>query len=400
MRIVYLGAFRLPNYDAAAARVLGIATAIKALDNHSVDFISWGGHYRESDLCDDGCYRVIGCPYVITGEIDASGGYLRRIKSWLHRGKLTMQLLRERPTYDVIIAYNPDYYITRKLLSYCEKTGTKLVSDLTEWYSSNELPFIDRLPNWFNMTSLQKRVNNKICISSFLSRYYHHTHNIVIPATSNSADPKWNSQAPSFLKTSESCKTLIYAGTPARKDLLGSVVNVVSRLILEGQDIRFIIIGVTAEDYKKRYGTISDEALSSGRLLFLGRKSQDEIPSFYKAADFMVLLRENSRKSNAGFPTKVSESFMSGVPVIANSTSDLGNYIINGQTGFLLSDYCEEELYKVLKNKVLGLSYNDILKMKDKVNISRISFESIYYSKQIDCFLKDLNSWHRSHEIY
>ena len=59
MNIVYIGAFRLPDLDAAAPRVLNNAKAFRAL-GHNVRFISWGGTYRENHYCDDGKYRVQG----------------------------------------------------------------------------------------------------------------------------------------------------------------------------------------------------------------------------------------------------------------------------------------------------------------------------------------------------
>ncbi len=43
MRIIYIGSFRFPTFDAAAARVLNNAKAI-AKSDHEVSVISWGGH--------------------------------------------------------------------------------------------------------------------------------------------------------------------------------------------------------------------------------------------------------------------------------------------------------------------------------------------------------------------
>ena len=45
MNILYIGAFRLPNLDAAAPRVLNNAKAMREA-GHNVKFISWGGKYR------------------------------------------------------------------------------------------------------------------------------------------------------------------------------------------------------------------------------------------------------------------------------------------------------------------------------------------------------------------
>ena len=94
MRIVYCGCFRLPNFDAAAPRVLNNAKAFRKM-GHEVKFISWGGKYREEDLCEDGMYRVDGLEYVITHELDATGGFFNKLKAKLKRGQKTLMLLEQ-----------------------------------------------------------------------------------------------------------------------------------------------------------------------------------------------------------------------------------------------------------------------------------------------------------------
>lgn len=115
MRIVYCGCFRLPNFDAAAPRVLNNANILLKL-GHEVQFISWGGKYREEDLCDDGRYRINGAEYTITDELDAVGDFFEKIKMKICRGKKTLMLLNQmKPKPDLIIMYNADYWLTRRL---------------------------------------------------------------------------------------------------------------------------------------------------------------------------------------------------------------------------------------------------------------------------------------------
>ena len=114
-------------------------------------------------------------------------------------------------------------------------------------------------------------------------------------------------------------------------------------------------------------------------ILFLGRVSQDLIPAYYKNADFMVLLRETTRKNMAGFPTKFAESMTAGVPVIANVTSDLDKYISNGKTGYIVEDMKAESLEKILID-VLAMSRFHIDSMKQNVQYCNDAFN---YAKRI-----------------
>ena len=114
MNILYVGSFRMPNKDAAAARVLNNARAMKEL-GHSVTFLSWGGEYRDIDLCDDGIYRIEGMEYIITYELDVIGSLANRIKSVIHRGDKSMKIIKStQRKLDLIILYNADKNCERR----------------------------------------------------------------------------------------------------------------------------------------------------------------------------------------------------------------------------------------------------------------------------------------------
>ena len=367
MHIVYIGAFRLPDFDAAAARVLGVAKSLRGA-GHEVSFISWGGEYRKTDYCPDGKYRVDGFEYIITDELDAKGGLCKKIASKILRGNKTKAILRQYDNIDVIISYN--WCLTNWLLYFTKKKCIKLISDITEWYSYSELKITDWIPYAYNMFISQRRVKNKFVISSYLDKFYKTTHNMVIPATYDLSNAKWNAMNNGYVANSVEKFdgiTLIYAGNPSRKDLLHTAINAVQRLLDEDVKIRFFILGITREKYLDKYKKLVRISHLNKNIKFVGRVPQDTIPAFYSVADFMVLVREPTRKSNAGFPTKLAESIASGTPVIANITSDIGLYIHDGVTGFIVDRPSEEDLYNTLKKRVLPCGQDGIYKMKCSV---------------------------------
>lgn len=391
MRILYIGAFRLPNFDAAAPRVINVARALREA-GHEVSFISWGGLQRDEDKNADGHYRVDGFPYIVTNELPQPGvTAIERIMNKFHRGRKTKQLLAKWiGPVDVIITYNN--CLSSWLIHYCEKRGIKLINDLTEWYSYRELKPSDWLGYAYDMICRQKRVKNKIVISSYLDRFYNTTHNIVVPATCDIEEAKWHENlnyANAFVGAFEGV-TLIYAGNPTRKDQIHHAVNAVQRLAEEGEAIRFLILGTTRDCYITQYASVLHEKDLHENIQFLGRVSQDVIPSFYHQADFMVLLREQTRKSNAGFPTKFTESFASGTPVIANITSDLGKYLKDGESGFVVPEPSEEALYQTLKGKVLLLSKSELEKIKSNVKESAKQFDYHAYVEPLRDFMTNL----------
>lgn len=180
MNIIYLGAFRLPNYDAAAPRVLNNARALRALGS-KVSFISWGGKYRREDLCPDGTYRVDGFEYIISGDLPMGGSIKERLTTKFFRGKKSFKILKSLPKPDLIIIYNADHALSKRMIRYCKENEIKLANDMNEWYANNELHLTDVLPNYINMTCTQHKVANKIVISSFLDNYYQDSNNILVP---------------------------------------------------------------------------------------------------------------------------------------------------------------------------------------------------------------------------
>ena len=389
MKIVYAGAFRLPNEDAAAARVLNNAKAFAKTD-HEVFVIGWGGKYREEDLCEDRTYKVDGIEYYITNELESSG-FIGKVKSYLRRGRATTRILESMNRQpDVIILYNATDGWTKRMLRYCEKHHIYLVNDITEWYDNKELYFFQRLHNWINMTRTQHHVKNKILISSYLGEYYSESNNVIIPPLCDQKDKKWNNEICDDRVKPYNGITLIYAGTPARKDCLHTVINVVNQLAYEGRPIRFLILGCDRQTYLNDFKSYFKETDLHENILFLGRVSQDLVPAYYKKADFMVLLREPTRKSMAGFPTKVAEAITAGVPVITNNTSDLAQYIQDGQNGFILNYHDGEALYQLLSNRILGLAESQIQTIKLQTRETSRLFQYEKYISDFNTFLGNL----------
>lgn len=388
MNIVYIGAFRLPNYDAAASRVVNIAKALKA-GNHAISFISWGGKYDNKHLIENQGYALENMPYIITDEIDNTN-FFKKVYYKVCPGNKTMEILRGLSVQpDVIITYNTPYSFNKKIIKYCKQNNIKLIADITEWYDDNELKRFDRRSNNLNMTKLYKNVPNIIPISSYLSEYYSNANSLVIPATCDKEDSKWNTNK---LRVSEfDGVTLIYAGNPARKDDIHTVIRVVNNLCQSGFKLRFLVLGITRNDYLERYSDLLSDIVLVDNIEFLGRVSQQEVPQYYKSADFMVLVRDNTRKSNAGFPTKFAESMIAGVPVIANKTSDIAKYLKTGYNGYLLEGNSYNHVESALRTICLNYDRSKIISLKDGAKETGVlHFDYRAYVLQLNDFMSHL----------
>lgn len=391
MRVVYIGAFRFPTFDAAAARVLNIGRALRDA-GHEVTFVAWGGRYGDHFCQERGCGIYDGFNFYVSGELNSLSA-LEKIGNKLRPGAASLSVLgRLLSETDVVVAYNPAYGFNKKLARLCQRHSIKYVTDLTEWYDNNELRFTDYLPNWLNMRRFNRyHVKHKIVISSYLDRFYKEGHNIVVPAMCDSKDLKWSVRRNDV--PTNGLITLIYAGNPAKKDKLFEVVNALARLERECPGrVRLLVLGIDRANFISAYHKLLDTDCLPESIEFKGRVAQDEVPRYYAESDFMVLLRDDTRKSNAGFPTKFAESMMSGTPVIANLTSDLGLYLKDGKNGFVVSKPTAKALFKTLKNKVLKLDSGRLKVFKDNAHETGLgSFDYSNYTTKLQAFFNNLD---------
>lgn len=336
LHILYTGPFRFPEGDAAAARVLNNARALR-LAGHRVGFLSYGGEYLDRDAVAKG-YAFDGFPYTITHDIDRSGeSPVRRIFNFLTQGSRAIKELKKSPPPDLVIAYNPAFVTCLRLLWLSRARKFRFVADLTEWYHPSEFPGGKWMPfAWINELNIRwalRLIPNKLVISSYLNRYYTTSHNLVVPPLVDTQEEKWSEQTadiPAF--DGISC---IYAGTPSGKDQVLFLLEALNTALAKGARVRLIFLG---EELDPIRNAMQSPRLISCRnnIVFAGKVQQSRVPAYYKTADFSVLFREHNRKNDAGFPTKFVESMAAGVPVIGNLTSDIGNYLLDGHNGFVV----------------------------------------------------------------
>lgn len=393
MKIIYTGAFRFPAGDAAAARVLNNAKILKVL-GYEVVFVSWGGVVREHDKAEDGNYYYEGFQYLITNDIDIKGvNDISKIYNYFFSGKKSLKIIKVMINeVAIVIGYNPPMFFTNRIVSLCKKKNVFFVSDITEWYDANEFPGGRFAPpawiNNLNMCLVQKNVRNKILISSFLDRYYSFSNKIVLPPLVDSNDLKW-SEVKSVLPFFDGIR-VVYAGTPAKKDLLETMLIAFIVCLKRGLKLQFIVVGITKEDIS-HYNNYEDVLSFPNNIIFCGRVLQTEVPSYYQESDFSIIVRETTRKSMAGFPTKLAETMMAGRPVLLNYTSDISNYVEEGYNGFVLPNWSSKELVNVLTH-IVKLSREEIDLLKyNAAQCGQEKFDYSVYIKKMNLFLGRLS---------
>lgn len=388
MNIIYLGSFRFPNQDAGAIRVLGVSKILRAL-GHNVFIISWGGAPRKVDN-KDGLFFFEGFEYINTNELRQSSLSLsKKIIMYWKRGEKTLEILKQRKP-DIIIAYNTNALFNKKCIRYSKTNNIKIISDITEWFAPKELGGVLSINFWlneWNMRYIQKKIKNKIVISSYLANYYQ-SHTLIIPTLLDLNNRNMETDFWDLHYKNDDIINFIYAGSPSKKDLLSIIIKAFIKVSEKQKNIRFLILGIKDCEHVELLDRESKEWINRdkiNRISFLGKVPYEVVSSYYQKSDFSVIIREKNRKNMAGFPTKASESLSYGCPILFNETSDLCIYLKDGINAIQVKkesvESVEEGLYRII-----SLTKEERIQMKK---------HAYYSAKKLDyrLFINNTDKW-------
>jgi glycosyltransferase involved in cell wall biosynthesis len=358
--LVYAGQFRFPEGDAAAARVLGIARAIRSC-GWEVTFAGAEAQGREEDRRVDGRYEFDGFSYHSQNELRTNQrGPLARLWRYLQIGKNTLKWLERQPrgSIDALILYNGNSGYHARLRRFVKANDIPLIVDCTEWYDpSSCMGGRFGLVRWDVEATLRywaPRANGALAISSYLEKHLSSRgcDALRVPPLVDLREEKWRLREKK--QTAKTGLQLVFAGHAGKKDYVVNAVRSLGLLGDVGRDIRLVLIGPTREEFAEALGVGLMENYEN-QLEFTGRLPHREALRRVAECDFSIMLRPNARFAHAGFPTKLVESMACGVPILGNLTSDIGLYLRDGLEGLILED-CTPEAFANGVRRALALS--------------------------------------------
>ena len=160
------------------------------------------------------------------------------------------------------------------------------------------------------MRVIHKRLDGLISISKYLFDYYQKwlKNVILLPPLIDKTEDKWGSWNIFLVKT---CVNLFMPVHPEKEIKIRSIGYWLAYQTVKSLKIRpfqLTIVGINKEQYLKSFNNnngIPDKI--KDEVKFLGRVTHKEAIDTIKCADYSIFIREQSRKNNAGFPTKFVE---------------------------------------------------------------------------------------------
>jgi glycosyltransferase involved in cell wall biosynthesis len=132
-------------------------------------------------------------------------------------------------------------------------------------------------------------------------------------------------------------KHIVYCGElNDEKDGVGLLIEAFTYIASDYPEYSLLLIGSAQSNAKlEQYQHMVKDFGIVDRVMFLGKKSNDEMPSYLLEASILVLPRPNSIQAQHGFPTKLGEYLATGNPVIVTSVGEISRYLKDGVNAFI-----------------------------------------------------------------
>ncbi|MEG2251196.1 MAG: glycosyltransferase [Bacilli bacterium] len=349
MNIIYTGLFSYPDSNANALRVNSVVSLLKSY-GHKVTVLPGLKSIKNSDSFES-------CKIEVVDEY--SSGVFSGINGvrGLFIGDNTIEYLEsmtEKP--DAIILYGTALGYLLRLLKFTRKNNIKLILDVVEWYDPRHLPGgvfgPYAIANELSMRYFVQKADGLIVISDYLKNFYKNSHNNIFllpPIFPESNKVNKN-------KNKNNILNLCYVGTPGKKENFKVLCDALEFAYKRKIKFYMHFVGFKKEFlcHEKNITFINDLSVCK----FYGRLENNEVRSIVADCHYSVFFRPNLRFANAGFPSKLSESFSLGTSVISNEFGDLKKYIKSSYNGFLLEgNVSYEKIYLLLKELQSNILY-------------------------------------------
>lgn len=377
-KILIVSTDKFPNGNAGAVRQETLAKLFKECGYNS-NIIALGDSTRYEMKRYNG---IIYCSFR-SEKIDI---YHKFLNYATYKSRLKKFITANKEKFDAILVVNVPIDVFLFLKKYSKKNNIRLLHDCVEWYSASQFKFGIFSPNYIKKDFINKILIDKnvsvISISKYLNNYFSNKNisTVRIPFILDVKNIR-------FKKNLNKDKVVFtYAGAMGKKDNLKEFIKATAMLSNEEKEkIEIRIFGVSKNELIKTGGVdIQTLELLKKQIKIFGRVNRSIVIKNFEETDFTILLRNSEeRYAKAGFPTKFVESLSYGTPVFCNLSSDLGDYINDGEECIVIKDLSQQSMINGIKQAIM-LSEEDRKNMQIKARLcAEKNFDYRIYNDKI-----------------
>jgi glycosyltransferase involved in cell wall biosynthesis len=125
------------------------------------------------------------------------------------------------------------------------------------------------------------------------------------------------------------------------------------------------------------------------RVIFKGQLSKKELDDLRNSCTLAIINKPSNWQNDYNFPTKLGELMLAGIPVIASSTGEMGKYLMDNETAFIVPandiDAIAEKILFIVNNPDIATRVG-----QNGKNFALKKFNFLSYSNELAAFLKAL----------
>lgn len=263
-----------------------------------------------------------------------------------HRYLKEIEKVMAKNKYDAIFVNS----ITYALPQICEKAKKHSVPvfvEKCEWYDKNSF-ILERFNPYYREYIREidlVQPDGYVVISPFFEHYYAERgyKTILIPSILDVENIEFISH-----KLSKKICVAFSGSLGNGKEMIGPLAEALDKMGEDRNHFIFEFYGPSEQQIKDNIGNDDLYQRIHDSFHINGRIPQKDVYGKIAKADFTFFFREKRRSSDAGFPTKLAESFAVGTPVITNETGSINKYLFNHKNGLLIQELSVNNIISVL----------------------------------------------------
>lgn len=162
-----------------------------------------------------------------------------------------------------------------------------------------------------------------------------------------------------------------------KKDDICTIIRAFSEIMDDFPDLDLHLYGneSSLEEMNLLHSLI-EEKEAQNRIFLKGRVDYEKVPAILAGATLLVTAQPNTKRAEGGFPTKLGEYMMSGVPMIVTDVGEISKHVTHKKDCYMVSPESPHEYAEMLR---YALTHKD-----DSMQIAKRAYDNAYqnYSSQ------------------
>lgn len=375
MKLLVVTENYFPYGSAMASRILAFSKIFNEL-NYDYHIIALHGENPEL-LKEDISFEIVNKNEKTSLETYLGNReFVNRVKQYIESNK---------PDYVFMISVHMHFNEINKM---CKKYNIKTIYELCEWYDPSSYNFKELDIRYLrfnkNIKTKYQDVDGMVLISRLLYEYFDSKNKNIcrMPSICDVKNKKY-----SYDINNERIRIVFTGSTSKSKELIKPILEALASNKEYNKRISFDIYGINRNQLLNAVDNDAKLLDSlSGCVTANGFVQQNKIEDILTNANYQIFIRPNRRSSNAGFPTKLCESFSAATPVITNDTGDISLYLKDGYNGFICKGNSKEDIALVF-DKIISLDKENYKELRK--NARETALNSFDYRNYKD-IIKDL----------